>query len=243
MKIPRRRFIYFLGTLLGLGIATAVFVWRRMAPGIGRPRTKVFWWMPRHEELVRRIRENSYDVVFFGDSITHKWEDAGREVWEKEFAPLDVRVKALNAGFGGDHTTHLLWHLQNGFLDGKSGTKLFVVLIGTNDIPYFSPVIENIRIIVDEIQRHRPSARILLLGILPRGEFPDDFRRKINSRVNAAISGFADGKRIFYKDTGSVFLLSDGRINKEFMADFIHLTKSGYRVWADVLFPEVRRLL
>src|SRR5689334_22216200 len=41
------------------------------------------WQLRRHAELNEIARRADIDLVFLGDSITQKWEDAGKEVWNK----------------------------------------------------------------------------------------------------------------------------------------------------------------
>ena len=56
-------------------------------------------------------------VVFFGDSITARWDEPGYPglpVWNSEIAPLG----AVDFGLDGDLTQDLIWRLENGELDG-----------------------------------------------------------------------------------------------------------------------------
>ena len=240
MKITRRHWLCFFA-LFPLVLGTCLIGWRRLSTsGVGEPRRRVPQWESRHNALTQLLKTNSYGVVFFGDSIVQQWESTGRKVWDEVFEPFN----SLNAGFGGDHTANLLWHLQNGFLEGQGEMKLAVVLIGTNDIRFFpKKAEENIRMCLEEILKRKPGVKILLLGILPRGEMPDNALRKVNAGINAAIAKFADNQRVFYKDVGTVFLAPNGVLKKEFTEDFIHLTEAGYRAWAGALLPDVRMLL
>src|SRR5262249_37708735 len=70
-------------------------------------------------------------VVFFGDSITARWDEPGYPglaVWNSEIGPLG----AVDFGLDGDRTQNLLWRLDNGELDGQP--KVAVVEIGTNNL-------------------------------------------------------------------------------------------------------------
>jgi beta-glucosidase len=242
MKMTRRHWFFSVLALFFAGICGGgAIVWHRLSrTGVGEPRRRTPQWMPRHDSLTQLLKTNAYDVVFFGDSIVQQWESTGRNVWEATFAPLN----SLNADFGGDHTRNLLWHLRNGFLDGKPAIQLAVVLIGTNDIRLFAKqTAANIRASLDEIQTRKPGTKILLLGIFPRGEAPGNSLREVNARINAAISKFADNRRIFYRDLGPAFLTPDGVLKKEFSGDFVHLTEAGYHAWADALLPDIKKLL
>jgi beta-glucosidase len=241
MKMTRRHWFAFLSALFFVSVGGGAIVWRRLSQiGVGESRPRARQWMSRHDSLTRLLKTNAYDVVFFGDSIVQQWESTGRTVWDAAFAPLH----SLNAGFGGDHTRNFLWHLRNGFLDGKPAIKLAVVLIGTNDLRFFAKqTAGNIRAGLDEIQKRKPETKILLLGIFPRGEAPDNSLREGNARINTVLSGFADNRRIFYRDIGAAFLAPDGVLKRELMGDFVHLTEAGYRAWADAILPDIQKWL
>ena len=68
------------------------------------------------------------DLLMIGDSITHAWEDKGLETWNQYYADRN----ALNLGFSGDRTEHVIWRFQNGAIDDIS-PKLAVIMIGTNN--------------------------------------------------------------------------------------------------------------
>ena len=177
------------------------------------------WWMPRHEEKLARIRElaaahQPVDLVFIGDSITHNWEKDGKAVWASRYA----RYNALDLGFGGDHTENVLWRLQHGEIDG-------------------------IRRILDEIRRRQPDTRILLLAVFPRDEQPASPLRRLNDRVNAIISGFADGEHVFFLDIGRSLTNDDGTLSRDVMPDLLHPNEKGYAIWAAQMEPMLLQLL
>ena len=89
----------------------------------------VKWWKPRHEEKLA-LKENmgQVDLVFLGDSITHAWDNCGKKTWDQYYA----KRHALNLGFSGDRTEHVLWRLENGAVEGIN-PKLLVLMIGTNN--------------------------------------------------------------------------------------------------------------
>ena len=62
------------------------------------------WWFKRQSEKIGAMKEGEYELLMVGDSITHNFESIGEKVWKKHFEPL----KALNLGFGGDRTNHVL---------------------------------------------------------------------------------------------------------------------------------------
>lgn len=197
-------------------------------------------WMKRHELIKSRAVPGAVDVIFLGDSITQGWEGAGKEAWEKSFAPL----KAINAGIGGDRTEHVLWRLANGTITGIT-PKVAVLMIGTNNSRTNTPeqIAAGIRAIVGTLREKLPETKILLLAIFPRGADPSDPLRKTNAAANELVKSLDDGKHVFYLDIGPRFLTADGVLEKRVMPDLLHLSPEGYAIWAGAVEPKVRELL
>lgn len=199
-------------------------------------------WKDRNALINQRAKENKWDLVFMGDSITQGWEKAGREVWKEHYA----KRKAGNLGIGGDQTQHLAWRIQNGNLAGQS-PRLGVVMIGTNNFgnQRHSPegVIAGIEKVLATYKEQCPQSQILLLGIFPRGEQPDHPLRAQIKTVNEQISKLADQKQIHYLDIGQTFLEEDGTLSKKVMPDFLHLSPEGYERWAKAIEPTLKKLL
>jgi lysophospholipase L1-like esterase len=201
-------------------------------------------WIARHKLLNERATEGDFDVMFLGDSITQAWEDEGKAVWAEKLLPF----KSKNFGISGDAVRHVLWRLRNGNLDGKADPKLVVLMIGTNDTgkkgkndPRSTAL--GVRAIVDEIQKRKPNAKILILGVFPRGKSAQDVARLTNGKINELIQKYADNQRVFYKDLSSLFLKPDGSVTAAFKPDALHLTPAGYVLWADAILPDIERLL
>lgn len=205
-------------------------------------RTKEAWWPKRFEEKLALAKKEKFDLVFIGDSITHGFENAGKAVWEKYYAPR----KALNIGFSGDRTEHVLWRLDHGALDGQS-PKLVVIMIGTNNTGHRKDPPEQIaagvRAILDRLAQKTPQAKVLVLGIFPRAAKPDDPPRVNNDKANTLIAKFADNKRVFYLDINQKFLERDGTLTKEIMPDLLHPKQKGYEIWAEAIEPMVAKLM
>lgn len=203
------------------------------------PRTDKKGWMERHESMNQRVAQGSVDLIFIGDSITHGWEGNGKEVWNKYYADRN----AVNLGIGGDQTQHVLWRLENGNIKGIS-PKLAVVMIGTNNhVPRNTPeeTAEGITKIVEKLRADLPQAKVLLLGIFPRGATPEDTARQGNEKVNEMIQKLSDGENVIYYDFGEKFLTENGVLTKEIMADFLHPGKEGYEIWAEAIEPFVAK--
>jgi beta-glucosidase len=205
------------------------------------------WWIPRHEKKLAQIRQLAAagarsDVVFIGDSITEGWEKSGLPVWDRHYA----KYNALDLGFGGDHTENVLWRLQHGELDGIS-PKVAVLMIGTNNTgdrqedPRTTAA--GVRRLLDEIRQRLPATRILLLAVFPRDEQPTAALRRINDRVNAIISGYADGRKIVFLDINPYLTNTDGTLSRDVMPDLLHPNEKGYEIWAARMEPTLLKLL
>lgn len=206
------------------------------------------WWPKRFEQKQSEIKsKGGSQVVFFGDSITHNWEGPGAAQWKKYFA--DAPYRAIQLGYGGDRTEHVLWRIDHGELDGYHA-KAVLLLIGTNNTGHFpfekEPPIDTIigiKAVVDRILEKQPHARVILTAIFPRGENNNDQGRIRNSIVNREIMKLADGKRVIWCDFSSEFLLPDGRLPREIVPDLLHPGPAGYEIWASSVMPLIDRVL
>jgi len=203
---------------------------------------KFGWWMARHEAKLAEIKPPQADLVFLGDSITQNWEGAGQEVWQKHFASRN----ALNLGFGGDSTEHVLWRLDHGEFDGLH-PKVCVLLIGTNNARHSECTPEEIaagvHAIIERVSAKSPATKILLHAIFPRGAAADDPWRQRCQKINALLPAFADGEHVRFIDLGAKFTNADGTISKAIMPDFLHPSAAGYEIWAAALETKLDELM
>lgn len=241
--------LYESGTEAGLVFARFPLDWVQegaSVPTVPEARTettgKWAWWPARHAAKVAETKAGGAEIIFLGDSITQGWENAGKAAWEKHFAPR----KAANYGFGGDSTQHVLWRVKNGEFDNAS-PKAIVLLIGTNNARHgdFTPeqIAAGIRALLAALAEKTPRAKILLLGILPRGpDAADPWRRKCEA-VNALLPALADGKRVHHLNVNAKLLAPDGTLSKDLAPDLLHLSAKGYSLLADALEPKLVELL
>lgn len=204
-------------------------------------------WLPRHEKKLEENRKlraagKNPQLVFIGDSITEGWEKSGQPVWQRYYAKYD----AVNLGFGGDRTENVLWRLRHGEVDGLA-PKAAVLMIGTNntgdrnDEPKATAA--GVKAIIDELRSRLPQTRILLLAVFPREEQPTGFLRRLNERVNAVISGYADGRHVFFANINASLLNADGTLSRDIMPDMLHPQEKGYEIWARSMDPILQKLL
>ena len=199
------------------------------------------WWNPRHNAVNERLQKGNVDMLHIGDSITHGWENTGKEIWNTYYAPRN----AVNMGFSGDRTQHLLWRLDHSDFENIS-PKLAIVMIGTNNSKRKDNTAQEIADgIIATCQRLRtrlPNTKILLLAIFPRNPEPSAQREK-NAEASLLASRIADGKTIYYMDINKKFLTDDGTLTKEIMPDFLHPNKTGYKIWAEAIESKVAELM
>jgi beta-glucosidase len=199
------------------------------------------WWADRHQGVLERVAQGNVDLIFIGDSITHSWENAGKELWQEYYASRN----AVNMGFSGDRTQHVLWRLENGEVDDIN-PQAAVIMIGTNNSNRKDNTAEEIAdgiiAICAKLREKLPQTKILILAIFPRGEEPSAQREK-NAHASALASQIADGRMIHYLDFGDKFLQPDKTLTKDIMPDFLHLTPKGYRIWAEGIESQLAVLM
>jgi lysophospholipase L1-like esterase len=185
------------------------------------------WWHQRFIAKAAEMRHGPVDLVWYGDSITQFWEQAGPEPW-RNFAPIWQHYyggrHALNLGFRGDTTAHLLWRIENGEATGIH-PKAAIVLIGANNfgrVHWPAPETEaGIVKIVDELHQRLPGVRILLIGVLPciRGPWVAQNTVQLN---HALAERYRDGRDVSFIDVSNLFTTHGGVDETKFLDP--HLT-------------------
>ncbi|MFA5291531.1 MAG: GDSL-type esterase/lipase family protein [Phycisphaerae bacterium] len=210
------------------------------------------WWLPRHNAVLERNRQGNVNIIMVGDSITHRWEDAGKDVWQKYYASRNT----VNMGFGGDGTQHVLWRLEHGEVNNIN-PKLAVLMIGTNNSnrnDYTAEQIaEGVKSIICQLRTCLPNTKILVLGIFPRGDARQRKDKALleasynpqwekNDTANKIISKVADNKTIYYLNINKKFLTKKGKLTRDIMPDLLHLNQKGYEIWAKAMEPMIVKL-
>jgi lysophospholipase L1-like esterase len=186
MKLSRRA---LLGAPMALAAPMLMAAGRAPLAAVPISRMDTRWWRLRHEAKLAELRTTRPELIWLGDSITENFERDGpepwaryRPVWERFYAPY----RAVNLGFKGDATSHLLWRMQHGELEGIA-PRAAVVLIGANNMgrPHWpaDETIIGIEAVVAEARRRLPATRLLLLSVLPsdRGPWVDETTAAINA--------------------------------------------------------------
>ena len=213
------------------------------------------WWAARHAAVVEAVKANpESELLLIGDSITNNYDKAKlpdenfQPTWSEFYAPR----QALNLGFSGDTTAHVLWRIAHGEVDGLH-PKVAVVLIGTNNTGHGQSAEDTetgIDAVVADLERRLPATHILLLAILPSAVSDDKTRRDVS--VNQYLANvYGENPRVTYLDIGSIFYRSDGQLNAEIFYDPrlpqhgkpLHPDTVGQRRMAEAVEPTLARLL
>ena len=210
------------------------------------------WWFDRHAEKIAEIEksnnpkdERKIELLMVGDSITNNFDKKGpgEPVWKKYFTPLN----ALNLGFGGDRTNHVLWRLEH-LPKIKPAPLAASLMIGTNNICWGSDkpkqAAEGIQEITRKLNAMYPKMKILVLGVFPRREQLDHPHRKQIIELNSYLPDLLkDIPNVSFMDIGSEFLDEKGFLSREMMPDTTHPSEKAHEIWAQAITPKLREMM
>ena len=213
------------------------------------------WWRARHEEKLAELRSRKVDLIWLGDSITQDWELQGPPAW-RDFAPIWDRFygdrHAVNLGFKGDTTAHLLWRMMNGELDDMQ-PKAAIILIGANNMGRVhwnaEQTVAGIGAVVAELQRKLPSTKILLLAVLP--SIRSKWVTRTTNQINHALAErYGKGGPVAFMDLSALFL-PDGVVDRtQFLDDQLtppdpplHPTAQAQQRIAEAIEPTLAAML
>jgi lysophospholipase L1-like esterase len=199
----------------------------------------------KHDQNLEVARRGDSELLLMGDSITDFWRNttgnfAGKGVLDEFFGQWTI----ANFGIAGDTTQGVLYRLQNGEGEGFS-PRAVMLMIGTNNTGRNNSgeIAEGIGAVVLELQTRFPRAKILLLGIFPRGAAATNPARATIADINTKIAALHDGTSVHYLDIGHVFLDANGDIPADVMSDALHPATKGYRLWAEAVQEPLTRLM
>jgi lysophospholipase L1-like esterase len=205
--------------------------------------------MTAHAQLLQKAKQGRIDVYFEGDSIVRRWGALDYPELLANWRANFLGWNAANFGWGADRTQNILWRLENGELDGVS-PKVIVLLAGTNNVGTVprderssAEIARGFKAIIDICRQKASNATIILTAIFPRND--NMAVLPTIARINQALAGFADGRRIRFLTINERLADSDGRLFNGVMndRDKLHPTLRGYQMWADALKPIFLELL
>ncbi|MDO5462543.1 MAG: GDSL-type esterase/lipase family protein [bacterium] len=198
-------------------------------------RTHMKWWATRLNEKEAQAK-TAHDTVLIGDSITHNWDVVAPEEQKTFFK------NALNLGFSGDRTEHVLWRIRR--IDWNVvAPKRIMLMIGTNNTGHNlqapETIYADIKVLVEELKAKCPQAEITLLKIFPRGKLDTDKKRQNNDAVNAMLDALAEEGRVTVLDISHLYLEADGKTLKmKLLPDALHPNREGHRLWGEAVAPD-----
>lgn len=165
-------------------------------------------------------------VIFLGDSITDIAE------WGELFKSSKVK----NRGVSGDVSLGVLNRVSE--VTRHLPSKVFI-MIGINDIANNladSSIVDNIKAIIQRIQKESPVTKIFVQSILPTNNRFIDFKRHQDKQahivaVNNKLKELAAQNRLVYIDLYNKMLDGESKLDIRYTNDGLHLTAAGYMVW------------
>lgn len=216
-----------------------------IAPEINTERDS-YNWTHRHRDVLDCQNKVKPEIVMIGDSITHFWggepnspQKNGPRAWQNTFGQNAV----LNMGFGWDRTQNVLWRLQHGELTGVS-PKWIVLNIGTNNLVgdetartnSAAEVAVGIRKIVELLNQRCPEAKILVMGVFPRGaEAVNELDGEIQKLNSILAQTLVKLPRTVFLDLRKELGLPSGGANPALFSDGTHPNEKGYELWGQAL--------
>ncbi len=198
-------------------------------------------WLKECDDRIAAAQGKQIDILFIGDSITQNfvedpkggWDLVGGSVWRSHYANRN----ALNLGVGSDGTEHILFRMEHENIKDFN-PKVIVLLAGVNDMQYpAEDIAAGIKAVIGKCRTFFPSAKIVLMAILPNGR---NLAKTL--ATNQIIQNYADGQSIYFLDLGP-FMPQVGGNFTGVGRDHLHLTVDGYKIWASKLDPLLDQLV
>lgn len=166
------------------------------------------------DPLVASTKDKKADVAFYGDSITQLLAMELKDELAPDLAKFGTT--SIN-GIGGDTVEGVTWRACQGLPDAR----LFVILVGTNNIASTSPdeIGRRVARLAAFVRAKRPKSDVLALGIFWRVDEYDKVK-SANATLRSEIAKLDAKTR--YADWGSVLTASD-------LSDNVHPKADGWR--------------
>ncbi len=183
----------------------------------------------------RSYPDSKKDIVFLGNSITHY----------AEWTELLQLKNARNRGISGDISFGVLERLDE-VTNGKPA-KIFI-LVGINDIARNIPdtvLLMNYKRMISRIRTESPRTKIYFNALLPvNNSYTDKNHFNKDARiafVNGELQKICTAEKITFINIHDAFLDSGKKLDKRYTYDGLHLNAEGYKLWAGLLRPYVKK--
>ena len=189
-----------------------------------------FYYYDQKLSMFEMMPDQDKEVVWMGDSITDGAE------WSELFPGL----RTLNRGISSDNTFGMLYRI--GEVAKRKPVKLFL-LIGINDIARNIPnevILRNYVKLIDSIQIQSPNTKILIQTILPTNNVFTQFKNHQNkteqiAEVNSSLKIICQQRVLQLVDLFTAMSDADGKLDKRYTNDGLHLNGAGYQRWKQFL--------
>ncbi|MCX8020747.1 MAG: GDSL-type esterase/lipase family protein [Chitinophagaceae bacterium] len=173
------------------------------------------------------------EIVWLGDSITDGCE----------WAELFPGKKILNRGISADITFGVIYRLPE--ITKRKPRKIFI-LIGINDIARNIPdsvILKNYETIIALIRSQSPRTKIYFQSLLPTNNEFDLFKNHQNKTehilaVNRQLEKICRTHQVHFINLYPHFTDANGKLDKKFTNDGLHLTGEGYLRWKTILLQQ-----
>jgi lysophospholipase L1-like esterase len=158
--------------------------------------------------------------MLVGDSMIEFFD------WQRRFPEHDVK----NLGRAGESVEELR-ERASFIVDRHGAPDLVLVMIGTNNV-----AMENFNFMAayqDILATFRgayPEAILLVNSLLPMAL--DYLAPDTVARVNSSLQSLAGSAGAVYLDVWSAMVDKTGRVMADILADEVHLSSQGYRIWS-----------
>ena len=172
-------------------------------------------------------------IVFIGASSIVRWN-------LPEYFP-ELGAKAINRGFGGSQSVDSVRYVERIVVPYRP--RIVVYYAGDNDVEANVPAAEIARqfeLFDQKVHAALPQTKIIFISIKPsirRWKWIDTIRS-----ANAMVKTYcAKEKHLAFMDIEQLMLGTDGKPNPDLLvADGLHMTPAGYRIWTAALTPLLR---
>lgn len=180
------------------------------------------------------------DIVMLGNSLT----EGGRN-WGEKLPSVARRI--VNRGIVGDTTSGILMRLSD--ITSHQPVQIFL-LIGVNDLQVArepEEILQNLEEIIRRIKKETPGTELIVQTLLPIDESTGQYKflqgkaHKIGE-INLGLKGLAEKHGVRLLDLYPHFLDTDtNALRKEISGDGLHLKPEGYKIWATLLEPLMKK--
>jgi lysophospholipase L1-like esterase len=177
-------------------------------------------------------------VVFLGSSTFTLWLSLVRS-----FTDVLPGVPILNHGFGGSQVSDSLFFVKRVLL--PYAPRAVVFYAGDNDLAHGkSPqrVFDGTRALCERTWQDFPNAKFFLVSVKPSPSRWNIFDQQ--TATNHLLREYSESDaRLTFVDIVTPMLNADGELRPElYVADELHLSSAGYRIWREVLTPYLAAL-